>query len=105
MIVWTKNPKQLQRFRAGRDRVFIYRPLEEALGPENGFFRIVEGSHRMGKDGVTNANAKDIRLEPGQAIILDGDLQIEYPQAGGGVGLAKCIGKMESEVVGSEGSA
>jgi len=73
--------------------VFIYRAVEEALGPENGFFRIVEGSHRMKPEEVINAQAKDIHLELGDIIIVNGDLVIEYPQSGGGVGLLKCVSK------------
>jgi hypothetical protein len=47
----------------------------------------------MSPDQIINANARDIHLQPGQAIIMDGDLVIEYPQAGGGVGLLKCVSK------------
>jgi hypothetical protein len=88
-----RNVKQLQRLKAGRGRVFIYRAVGDTLGPDNGFLRIVEGSHRMSPDQFIDATAREIRLEPGQAIIMDGDLVIEYPQAGGGVGLLKCISK------------
>ena len=87
------NPKQLKRLKAGRGRVFIYRAVEEALGPENGFFKIVEGSHRMKPEEIINTQAKDIRLDPGDIIIVDGNLVIEYPQSGGGVGLLKCVSK------------
>lgn len=96
-VVWMKNPSQLQRLKAGRGLVFIYKAVEETLGPENGFFRIVEGSQRMSPEQIVNANARDIYLQPGEAIILDGDLAIEYPQAGGGVGLVKCISKYPSK--------
>jgi hypothetical protein len=93
VVVWMQNYKQLQRVRAGRGRVFIYKAVEGTLSPENGFFRVVEGSHLMGPEQVMNAKAKDIYLEPGQAIIVDGELIIEYPQTGGGIGLLKCISK------------
>lgn len=81
--------------RAGHGRVFIYKALKEALGPENGFFRIVEGSHRMSSvEQIKSAQARDVNLKLGQVIILDGDLVIEYPREGsGGVGLLKCLVK------------
>lgn len=93
VVVWIRNLNQLPRLKAGRGRVFIYRAVEEALGPENGFFRIVEGSHRMRFEEAIIAQAKDIHLEPGDIIIVDGELVIEYPQTGGGVGLLKCVAK------------
>lgn len=93
VVIWMQNPNQLQRFKAGRGRVFVYKAIEGVLGPQNGFFRIVEGSHLMNPDQIIKTNAKDVHLQPGQAIILDGDLVIEYPQAGGGVALLKCFSK------------
>lgn len=89
-----ENPTQLQRLRAGRNCVFIYRTVEEELGPENGLFRIVEGSHRMSAEQVLKEKAKDISLLPGQAIIMDGELVIEYPKEGGRrLGLLKSMYK------------
>ncbi|EDO00503.1 predicted protein [Sclerotinia sclerotiorum 1980 UF-70] len=93
VVIWMQNPNQLQRFKAGRGRVFVYKAIEGVLGPQNGFFRIVEGSHLMNPNQIIKTNAKDVHLQPGQAIILDGDLVIEYPQAGGGVALLKCFSK------------
>jgi hypothetical protein len=88
-----KNPTQLKRLRAGRGRVFIYRAIEDELGPQNGFFRIVKGSHRMNVEEILNTKAEDIHLKPGQAMIVDGDLVIEYPSEGGGSGLLIAIHK------------
>ena len=91
-----RNVKQLQRLKAGRGRVFIYRAFKDPLGPENGFIRIVEGSHLVGPEHLINASATEIRLKPGQAIIMDGELVIEYPQSGGGVGLLQSISKFDN---------
>ena len=88
-----RNNTQLGRFHAGKDHVFIYRPLEEALGPHNGFFKVVAGSHNMRPEQIAEAEAEEIQLQFGQALILDGDVVIEYPMAGGGIGLVKCLSK------------
>ena len=99
-----ENIRQLQRLKAGRNRVFIYRAFKEALGPHNGFFRIVEGSHRASPEHLINASATEIHLEPGEVIIMDGELVIEYPQRGGGVGLLQVISKPPTDAKGLETS-
>ena len=43
----------------------------------------------------SKASATDIYLKPGQAIILDRDLAIEYLQESGGVGLLKSVQKFK----------
>jgi hypothetical protein len=47
----------------------------------------------MSPKQIISAKAKDIYLEPGQAIIIDSELIIEYPQASSGIRLLKCISK------------
>ena len=91
-MIWVHNPR-VQRFRAGGGRVFIYKALEERLSLHNGFFKIVVGSQCISLEEIRNAQARDIHCQPGQATILDGDLVMEYPQAGSGVGLLKCLWK------------
>ena len=82
------------RVRAGRGRVFIYKAVQVPLGPESGFFRIVLGPHVLSPDQIINAKAEDNRLQPGQVIILDGDVVTEYPQAGGRISLCKPVSKV-----------
>jgi hypothetical protein len=42
---------------------------------------------------ILNIKTKDIHLKPGQTIIIDRDLVIEYPLVGGGSGLLIAIYK------------
>ncbi|KAF7852552.1 hypothetical protein EAF04_010953 [Stromatinia cepivora] len=94
VVIWMQNPTQLMRYKAGKELVFIYRPLEEALGPHNGFFKVVAGSHRMRPEEFLKAEVIEIHLKPSQVLILDGETVIEYPMAGGGgIGLMRCLSK------------
>ena len=47
----------------------------------------------MRPEQIAEAEAEEIQLQFGQALILDGDVVIEYPMAGGGIGLVKCLSK------------
>lgn len=93
VFILMRNPEQLKRWRARPGGVIIYRSLEEELGPEHGFIKIVEGSHRMPPSQVTQAEAKPIRLRRDQAILVDGDVVIEYPPSGGGLGMLSSLDK------------
>lgn len=96
-VVWTENSTQLQRVRAGRNHIFIYKPFEETLSPQNGFLKIVDGSHRMSPEQILKATATEIQLLPGQAIAMDGELVIEYPkEGGGGLGLLQSMHKYKN---------
>lgn len=82
---FVKNTRPLPRVRVGYDRIYIYRPLEKTLGPEDGLFRLVPGSHREKAGSVERQAEVDIRLSPGQVLLMDGNMVIRYPQNGGGL--------------------
>ena len=92
-----QNPKQLPFVWAGRGRIYIYKAIDTPLNVENGFFRIIEGSPLMTLDEVKKIPPTNITLLPGQIIIMDGDLVIQYSKTGGGLGLLKCISKSGKE--------
>ncbi|KJF60721.1 uncharacterized protein CIMG_12225, partial [Coccidioides immitis RS] len=89
LVFWAKNPSQLKRFHAGaRSTAFIYcSATNEELHEENGLFRIVEGSHTMMQGQVDETATTSIRLRPNEVLIMSSNLTIEYPTAGGGVGI------------------
>lgn len=80
-----KNTRPLPRVRVGYDRIYVYLPLEKILGPEDGLFRLVPGSYREKADSVEKQGEVDIRLSPGQALLMDGNTVIRYPRNGGGL--------------------
>lgn len=84
-VCFIKNTRQLSRVRLGYDRTYLYLPLEKALGPEDGLFRLVPGSHREKANNVEGLSEVEIRLSPGQILVVDGNMVIRYPQSGGGV--------------------
>lgn len=84
-ICWIRNRKPLPKLRAGFDRIFLYIALADEIGPEDGLLKLVPGSHKQ-KSGVVEMQPEiDIRLSPGQALIMDGNMVIRYPQNGGGI--------------------
>ncbi|KAI9759363.1 MAG: hypothetical protein M1840_003367 [Geoglossum simile] len=88
------NPEPLSRVRAGENNVLIWRPFHKALDAQNGLFRIVKRSQGMERAQVDKAGVVEIKLEPGQALILTGELWIEWPQNGGdGIGQYMLIRK------------
>ncbi|EDO03442.1 predicted protein [Sclerotinia sclerotiorum 1980 UF-70] len=93
-VIWMQNPTQLIPYKAGKELVFIYRPLEEALRLHNGFFKVVEGSHYMRPEEFLKPEAIEIHVKSGQVLLLDGETVIEYLMAGGsGIGLMRCLSK------------
>ncbi|EQL29714.1 hypothetical protein BDFG_07706 [Blastomyces dermatitidis ATCC 26199] len=89
VVFWLENKNQLPRYPAGlRGTVHIFCPATtEELHEGNGLFRIVEGSHTMTRGQFRHIEPTPIRLLPNQILILSADLTIQYPQAGGGVGV------------------
>ncbi|EER41753.1 conserved hypothetical protein [Histoplasma capsulatum H143] len=89
VVFWPENKNQLPRYPAGlRGTVHIFCPATtEELHEGNGLFRIVEGSHTMTRGQFRHIESTTIRLQPNQILILSADLTIQYPQAGGGVGV------------------
>lgn len=85
IMCFIRNNTPLPRVRVGFDRIYIYRALEKALGPKDGLFTLVPGSHREKADSVERQTEVQIRLSPGQILIVDGNMVIRYPQSGGGV--------------------
>ncbi|OJD22942.1 hypothetical protein ACJ73_05701 [Blastomyces percursus] len=79
----------LPRYPAGPPSIaYIYCPATtKDLHEDNGFFRIVEGSHRMTRAEIDRTKATPLRLKPDEILIMYADLKIEYPQVGGGVGV------------------
>ncbi|KAH8807080.1 hypothetical protein F5884DRAFT_673702 [Xylogone sp. PMI_703] len=95
LVVWTENisNSQRSRFAAGEGLVFIYKAVEGTLNADNGFPLIVEGSHAMEAEQITTTTASPIELRTGEVLILDGNVEIEYPREGGGWGLLKVFRK------------
>lgn len=85
IVCFIRNNKALPRLRVGFDRIYIYQALEKELGLENGLFTLVPGSHREKADSVERQTEIQIRLSPGQSLLVDGNMVIRYPQAGGGL--------------------
>ncbi|KAI9893023.1 MAG: hypothetical protein M1814_000907 [Vezdaea aestivalis] len=81
------NEKQLPRLRAGPGKVILFRPIEKEIGTENGLFRIVPDSHKMSYIESVKVQSESIRIKPNQILLLDGNMLIEYPKEGGGLGL------------------
>lgn len=93
-FILSKNDTQLPRWRAQPGWVIIYRPIKEELNPEVGFLKIIEGSHKMSDEQqIRGSQPREIRLQPNQVLVLDGDAVIEYPLPGGGLGLLKAFKK------------
>jgi hypothetical protein len=88
-----KNPLPMPRYPAGPpSTAYIYRPgIPEVLDENNGFFRIVEGSHRMTRKEIDRTEATPIRLEPNEVLLMSAALTIEYPESGGGVGIWRAV--------------
>jgi hypothetical protein len=85
IVCFIKNNRPLPRVRVGFDRIYVYQALEKELGPENGLFSLVPGSHREKAASVERQTEVQIRLSPGQTLLVDGNMVIRYPQGGGGL--------------------
>ena len=73
VVIWIRNKTPLPRVRTGSDRIYVYRALEGEIGPDEGMFRLVPGSHHMGGDEADACPEIDIRLAPGQILLMDGN--------------------------------
>jgi hypothetical protein len=97
-VVFRRHIDQRPPVRAGPQYIFIFRGLG-TLNSSNGFPKIFEGSHKMSNAKVVELmasgqlTATDITLQPDQAIIMDGNLVIEYPMAGDGIAFLESIYK------------
>jgi hypothetical protein len=89
----THNPTQLHRTRVGPGRVLIWSPFDRPVNTQNGFFRVIKGSQNMSFAEVNAASTVEISLNPGQAIIIDGELCIQWPQVGSGLAQFKALKK------------
>lgn len=78
------NDPQLPPYRLGPGKIFLFKPIDQALSEDVGFLRYYEGSHRRSKS-IGDAAEKAICLRMNQMLIMDGDLVIRWPKAGGGI--------------------
>jgi hypothetical protein len=85
LVCFIKNDRPLPRLRIGYDRIYIYQALDKELGPGNGLFTLVPGSHLKEANSVERQAEVQIRLLPGQTLLVDGNMVIRYPQGGGGL--------------------
>lgn len=61
--------------------VLVLRPFENVLDSENGFFKITKG-----RDINFTPESQPVdHLQPDQVLIIDGDVEVCYPQSGGGL--------------------
>lgn len=85
VICFVKNNKPLPRVRVGSDRIYIYRALDRELGPKDGLFALIPGSHREKANNVERQTEIQIRLSPNQILVVDENMVIRYPQDGDGL--------------------
>lgn len=97
-MCFIKNDRPLPRVRVGFDRIYVYRALEKALGPEDGLFALVPGSHREKAESVERRAEVQVRLSPGQTLLVDGNMVIRYPQSGGGVCMMAAYWKKKDDL-------
>ena len=77
--------------RAGPGWIYIYKALDKSLDINVGLFRVMSGSHKMSPTQLERAFRQDLIIKPNQVLILDGNLIVDWPTTGGGVGLLKMI--------------
>lgn len=85
--------KESPGYRAGLGWVLLYKPFEGELHTGVGFFSVIPGSHEMSDSEADDREFNPISLQPNQVIVLDGNLVIRWPAAGGGLGMMKYIKK------------
>ncbi|KAH0555727.1 hypothetical protein GP486_006327 [Trichoglossum hirsutum] len=84
------------RARIGPGRVMIWSAMDKTLNADNGFFSVIKASHKMTCRELTAATGLvQITLAPGQAVIMDGNMGVEWAPPGGGLAMFKSIGKLE----------
>jgi hypothetical protein len=83
MLTLTNSP-QLPPYKLGPGKVFLFKPIDHDLSEEVGFLKYFEGSHIQSKS-IGNAPERGICLTLDQMLVMDGDLVIRWPKAGGGI--------------------
>jgi hypothetical protein len=96
-LIFLQNEKKLPPYRAAPGHLVFYRPLSGILETKNGLFKIYPGSHKLDGKPDSESDSKpdskqvvqpiEITLQPDEVLMIDGNIVIEYPCDGGGVGL------------------
>lgn len=89
-LYFLRNEKKLPAFRAAPGHVLFYRLLSRTLDTTNRLFKIYLRSHKLDKlklDKLQEVPSIEMSLPPNQVLKIDGNIVIEYPCDGGGVGL------------------
>lgn len=92
-FILLKNETQLPQWRAQPGWVIMYKSIRKELEPEVEIFRIVQGSHKMAEERQIHDHSSKICLQLNQVLVFDGDVVIEYPLSGDGLGLLKAYKK------------
>ncbi|EGD99966.1 hypothetical protein TESG_07294 [Trichophyton tonsurans CBS 112818] len=94
ILSMVKNDQQLQPWRIMPGKVLVIRPVTHELNASVGFPKSIKGSHRMSSIGeVMGAPEEELIIGLNQALIIDGDVVIRFPRAGGGVCMMEGIMK------------
>jgi hypothetical protein len=87
------NDTQLPPWRVGPGKVLLFKPIDQELCEDTGFFRYFDGSHKQ-SHAITEG--KEIRVGLNEILAIDGDVIIRWPKAGGGVFMLQGIMKKRS---------
>lgn len=94
VIMFAENNTQLPHFKATPDLVMVFRPFDNILNSENGFFKITKG-----RNVASSLLASQIdHLQLNQVLVLDGNVEICYPLPGGGLCMLHGIKKQKRDL-------
>ncbi|QSS58218.1 hypothetical protein I7I51_07641 [Histoplasma capsulatum] len=78
VVLMSKNHRPLLNVSVGPNYILIFRPFKDILDSNNGFFKMRNGRC------ISSSQSFDC-LQLDQALILDGNVRIDYPLTGGGL--------------------
>lgn len=94
IMIMVENDEPLKHCRFWPNKVLVFRLIKDDLSPEVGFFRAKPGSHRtLSHRKIHDIPDENIYLKANEALVLDGDMVIKWPESGGGLCMMKVITK------------
>ncbi|EAS29618.2 uncharacterized protein CIMG_08364 [Coccidioides immitis RS] len=94
ILSMVENDIHLLLWRILLGKVLVIRPVDHALSKNVGFPRYIKDSHKMQDvKEIMQAPEEGLHLGLNQVLIMNGDLVIRFPKAGGGVYMMKAIYK------------